>query len=404
LYSLLGKQLREQFEGWKAAVFTGNHSVARSIDIKAKRSHTLFNGAIECRLLRFDVVPDQFDTPESRPSRDEKMAEARQRPGAEMFANRLRKNVKKMGDWAKREGIECYRVYDADMPEYSFAIDLYSADDKCVYVQEYEAPETIERGAASGRRLEALSVIPEVFGIPVERMFVRMRRQQKGASQYEKVDSEHEFVVVREGGYKFLVNFTDYLDTGLFLDHRLTRKRIGEMAKGKRFLNLFAYTGSATVYAAGGGASATTTIDMSNTYLDWATRNMSVNNFTGPEHEYVREDVIKWLTEQAARISNRTPQALKPYDLIFVDPPTFSRSKRMEDNFEVQGDHVKLLLLVGQLLAPGGSIVFSNNYTRFKLDAYGLKEFKIDDITRATIPKDFERNQKIHQCFVLTRS
>jgi 23S rRNA (guanine2445-N2)-methyltransferase / 23S rRNA (guanine2069-N7)-methyltransferase len=404
LYSLLGKQLREQFEGWKAAVFTGNHSVARSIDIKAKRSHTLFNGAIECRLLRFDVVPDQFDTPESRPSRDEKMAEARQRPGAEMFANRLRKNVKKMGDWAKREGIECYRVYDADMPEYSFAIDLYNADDKCVYVQEYEAPETIDRGAASARRLEALSVIPEVFGIPVERMFVRMRRQQKGASQYEKVDSEHEFVVVREGGYKFLVNFTDYLDTGLFLDHRLTRKRIGEMAKGKRFLNLFAYTGSATVYAAGGGASATTTIDMSNTYLDWATRNMSVNNFTGPEHEYVREDVIKWLTEQAARIFNRTPQALKPYDLIFVDPPTFSRSKRMEDNFEVQGDHVKLLLLVGQLLAPGGSIVFSNNYTRFKLDAYGLKDFKIDDITRATIPKDFERNQKIHQCFVLTRS
>jgi 23S rRNA (guanine2445-N2)-methyltransferase / 23S rRNA (guanine2069-N7)-methyltransferase len=235
------------------------------------------------------------------------------------------------------------------------------------------------------------------------------------------VDSEHEFVVVREGGHKFLVNFTDYLDTGLFLDHRLTRKRIGEMAKGKRFLNLFAYTGSATVYAAGGGASATTTIDMSNTYLDWATRNMSVNNFTGPEHEYVREDVIKWLTEQAARIAN--PQALtntdvgnaghvgniarpgpKPFDLIFVDPPTFSRSKRMEDNFEVQGDHVKLLLMVGKLLAPGGTIVFSNNYTRFKLDAYGLKEFKIDDITRATIPKDFERNQKIHQCFTLVRS
>jgi 23S rRNA (guanine2445-N2)-methyltransferase / 23S rRNA (guanine2069-N7)-methyltransferase len=406
LYSLLGKQLREQFEGWKAAVFTGNPSVARSIDIKAKRSHTLFNGAIECRLLRFDVVPDQFDTPESRPSRDEKMAEARQRPGAEMFANRLRKNVKKMGDWAKKEGIECYRVYDADMPEYSFAIDLYNADDKCVYVQEYEAPETIDRGAASARRLEALSVIPEVFGIPVERMFVRMRRQQKGASQYEKVDSEHEFVVVREDGYKFLVNFTDYLDTGLFLDHRITRKRIGEMAKGKRFLNLFAYTGSATVYAAGGGAIATTTIDMSNTYLDWATRNMSVNNFTGPEHEYVREDVIKWLTEQAAHIANPTPQVPRPklYDLIFVDPPTFSRSKRMEDNFEVQGDHVKLLQLVGKVLAPGGTIVFSNNYTRFKLDAFGLKEFKIDDITRATIPKDFERNQKIHQCFTLVRS
>jgi len=405
LYGLLGKQLREHFVGWKAAVFTGNPSVARSIDINAKRSHTLFNGAIECRLLRFDVQPGQFDTPESRPSRDEKLAEARQRPGAEMFANRLRKNLKKMGDWAKKEGIECYRVYDADMPEYSFAIDLYNTEDKCVYVQEYEAPETIERGAASGRRMEAFSVIPEVFGIPPERMFVRVRKQQKGAAQYEKIDHEHEFVVVREGGYKFLVNFTDYLDTGLFLDHRLTRKRIGEMAKGKRFLNLFAYTGSATVHAAGGGAISTTTVDMSNTYLDWAKRNMSINNLMGPEHEFVREDVLKWLSEQSERISNPAPQAPspKPYDLIFVDPPTFSRSKRMEDNFEVQGDHVKLLQLVGRLLAPGGAIVFSNNYTRFKLDAFGLKEFQIEDITRATIPKDFERNSKIHTCFVLTK-
>jgi 23S rRNA (guanine2445-N2)-methyltransferase / 23S rRNA (guanine2069-N7)-methyltransferase len=406
LYALLGKQLREHFIGWRAAVFTGNYKIAREIGLHAKRSHTLYNGAIECRLLRFEVLPEHFDTPESRPSRDDKLAEARQRPGAEMFANRLRKNVKKMGDWARKEGIECYRVYDADMPEYSFAIDLYNADEKCVYVQEYEAPESIERGAASMRRLEALSVIPEVFGIPAEGMFVRMRRQQKGASQYEKVDSEHEFVVVQESGYKFLVNFTDYLDTGLFLDHRLTRKRIGEMSKGKRFLNLFAYTGSATVYAAGGGAVATTTVDMSNTYLDWAKRNMNVNNFAGPQHEYVREDVIKWLTDQAANAADPAIRASRPrlYDLIFVDPPTFSRSKRMEDNFEVQGDHVKLLQLVGKVLAPGGTIVFSNNYTRFKLDAYGLKDFKIDDITRATIPKDFERNQKIHQCFTLVRS
>ena len=397
LYALLGKQLRDNFVGWRAVVFTGNYQIARVIGMHAKRSHTLFNGAIECRLLRFEVQPENFDTPESRPSRDEKLAEARQRPGAEMFANRLRKNVKKMGDWAKKEGVECYRVYDADMPEYSFAIDLYQADDKCVYVQEYEAPDTVERGAASMRRLEALSVIPEVFGIPAERMFVRTRRQQKDASQYEKVDQEHEFVVVREGGYKFLVNFTDYLDTGLFLDHRLTRKRIEEMAKGKRFLNLFAYTGSASVYAAGGGALSTTTVDMSNTYVDWAKRNMSINNLAGPEHGFVREDVLKWLAITAS-------EGKKQYDLIFVDPPTFSRSKRMEDNFEVQRDHVKLLKLVAQALAPGGAIVFSNNFTKFKLDRGALSEFTIEDISRATLPKDFERNPKIHCCYVLTRA
>jgi len=418
LYTLIGKVLREQFLGWRAVVFTGNPPVARAIGIHAKRSHTLLNGTIECRLLRFEVQPEHFDLPELRPTRDDKLAEARQRPGAVMFANRLRKNAKKWADWARKEKIECYRAYDADMPEYSFAIDVYDAEDRCVYVQEYEAPETIERSAASGRRLEALSVIPEVFGIASERMYVRMRRQQKGTAQYEKVDHEHEFQVVHEGGYKFLVNFTDYLDTGLFLDHRITRKRIGEMAKGKRFLNLFAYTGSASVYAAAGGAISTTTVDMSNTYIDWAKRNMAINQLTGPENSFVQADCLTWLSRQAASASApefvpspyrggapiaRTQQANK-YDLIFVDPPTFSRSKRMEDNFEVQGDHVKLLLLVGQLLAPGGTIVFSNNYTRFKIDAFGLKEFQIEDITRATIPKDFERSPKIHQCFVLNKA
>jgi 23S rRNA (guanine2445-N2)-methyltransferase / 23S rRNA (guanine2069-N7)-methyltransferase len=240
-------------------------------------------------------------------------------------------------------------------------------------------------------------------------MFVRTRRQQKEAGQYEKLDHEHEFVTVNEGPYKFLVNFTDYLDTGLFLDHRLTRQRIGAMATGKRFLNLFAYTGSASVYAAGGGAVASTTVDMSNTYLDWAKRNMFINKLAGPEHGFVREDVLKWLNDQIAKPSASdlqspasSPQP-KRFDLIFVDPPTFSRSKRMEDTFEVQRDHVKLLKLVGQLLVPGGAIVFSNNFTKFKLDREALGEFSIEDISKATLPKDFERNPKIHCCFVLTR-
>jgi 23S rRNA (guanine2445-N2)-methyltransferase / 23S rRNA (guanine2069-N7)-methyltransferase len=397
LYALLGKQLRENFVGWKAAVLTGNPPVARAIGIHAKRSHTLFNGAIECRLLRFDIDAKQFDTPESRPSRDDRLAEARQRPGAEMFANRLRKNVKKMSEWARKENIECYRVYDADMPEYSFAIDSYDVGgEQNIYVQEYAAPDTVERGAATMRRLEALSVIPEVFGVDAAKMHLRTRRQQKDAAQYEKLEHEHEFVVVRENAYQFLVNFTDYLDTGLFLDHRLTRRRVGELAKGRRFLNLFAYTGSATVYAAGSGATSTTTIDMSNTYIDWAKRNMAINHFAGPQHEFIQADCLKWLSDHAAKRERQ-------FDFIFVDPPTFSRSKRMEDTFEVQRDHVKLLNLVAQLLAPGGAILFSNNYTKFKLDREALKEFHLDDISRATLPKDFERNPKIHSCFLLKK-
>jgi 23S rRNA (guanine2445-N2)-methyltransferase / 23S rRNA (guanine2069-N7)-methyltransferase len=200
---------------------------------------------------------------------------------------------------------------------------------------------------------------------------------------------------VREGRYRLLVNFTDYLDTGLFLDHRITRTRLGEWAQGKRFLNLFAYTGAATVHAVGGGAVASTTVDMSNTYLDWALRNLELNNLRGPAHEFVQADCLAWLEAQTSRM--RPPA----YDLIFIDPPTHSRSKRMQRDFDVQLDHGWLLTTAAKLLAPGGKIVFSNNFQKFKLDGATLDGFEVDDITRATIPLDFARNPKIHACYVL---
>jgi len=379
-------------------VFTGNPPLARELQIVARRSHTLFNGAIECRLLRLDVEPDRFDLPEARPSMDEKLATARERPGAQMFANRLRKNFKTLAAWADKENTRCYRVYDADMPEYAFAIDMYgSANDPdlaWIYVQEYQAPESIDRDAARMRRLEALSVLPEVFAVPRERIHVRTRKQQKGSAQYEKLDERGEFCTVSESGYRLLVNFTDYLDTGLFLDHRPTRRKLGEWARGARFLNLFAYTGTATVYAAGGGASASTTVDMSKPYLDWAKRNLAINQLASPEHGFVHADCLQWLAE-AAEARKRE------YDLIFLDPPTFSRSKRMQDDFDVQRDHVKLIRLAATLLAPNGRLVFSNNYSRFKLDTAALPEFAIEDISRATIARDFERNPRIHQCFAI---
>jgi 23S rRNA (guanine2445-N2)-methyltransferase / 23S rRNA (guanine2069-N7)-methyltransferase len=306
-----------------------------------------------------------------------------------MFANRLRKDWKHFGRWAKRQEISCYRLYDADLHEYNLAIDVYEGKKRFVHVQEYEAPDTVEEHTAQKRLNQALTVIPLVLEIPPEQIFFKVRRRQKGRTQYEKLATTGEFHEVREGPCRLLVNFTDYLDTGLFLDHRLTRAMLGELARDKHFLNLFGYTGSATVHAALGGARSTTTVDMSWTYLDWARRNLELNGVTGPKHELVQADVLKWLKE---------PRSQK-YDLIFLDPPTFSRSKRMDDTLDIQRDHVGLIRDACALLAPGGVLIFSTNLRKFKLDRAALADLKIDDITRRTLPPDFERNPRIHQCF-----
>jgi 23S rRNA (guanine2445-N2)-methyltransferase / 23S rRNA (guanine2069-N7)-methyltransferase len=395
LYGALGRALIERFPGWEAGVFTGNPPLGRALRLRAYRSHTFFNGSIECRLLRFELNADSVE-PDDETARRNRLDAARSRPGAEMFANRLRKNVTRLQSWAKREDVACYRVYDADMPEYSFAIDIYGNDERWACVQEYAAPPTVSRDAARGRRDEVLSVLPEVLGLPQERIALRVRQRQRHGEQYEKVDSEQVFHTVREGRYRFLVNFTDYLDTGLFLDHRITRRRIGELATGRRFLNLFAYTGTATVHAAGGGATGSTTVDMSRTYLDWAKRNLDLNGLAGANHAFVQADCLAWLDEQGRPGGQR-------YGLVFVDPPTLSRSKRMEREFDVQRDHAQLLQRIGALLEPDGLILFSNNYQRFKLDAGALAAFEIKDLTRATIPEDFRRNAKIHVAYLLKR-
>jgi 23S rRNA (guanine2445-N2)-methyltransferase / 23S rRNA (guanine2069-N7)-methyltransferase len=394
LYASLGDRLLHCFPGWEAAVFTGDPPLGRALGLRAYRTHTFFNGALECRLLRFhlDESARQPDPAEVRAAR---LDAARDRPGSSMFANRLRKNYSKLGGWARRSEVACFRVYDADMPEYAFAIDVYGNDERWACVQEYAAPLTIAPEAARARRDEALAVIPQVLGIPPERMALRVRRRQKAGEQYQKLDAEAQFHVVREGRYRFLVNFTDYLDTGLFLDHRITRARLGAWADGKRFLNLFAYTGAATVHAVGGGAVASTTVDMSKTYLDWAWRNLELNGLRSPKHEFIQADCLAWLEAQSQQL--RPPE----YDLVFIDPPTHSRSKRMQREFDVQLDHGWLLGTAARLLAPGGTIVFSSNFQKFKLDDATLEQFEAEDITRATIPEDFARNPKIHVCYVL---
>ncbi|HEY3659378.1 MAG TPA: bifunctional 23S rRNA (guanine(2069)-N(7))-methyltransferase RlmK/23S rRNA (guanine(2445)-N(2))-methyltransferase RlmL [Steroidobacteraceae bacterium] len=388
LYSELGRTLREQFMGWQAAVLTGNPPLARNLGIYAKRTHRVYNGTIECRLLRFDLNPAS----EQRPA-EVVRADWSSRPGAQMFANRLRKNLKLFDAWALREHIECFRVYDADMPEYAFAIDLYGREGRHVHVQEYAPPKTVNQESARERRREVLAVLPEVLSVPLQHVHSRVRKPQKGSEQYEKRENVAERHVVREGGLKFWVNFRDYLDTGLFLDHRIMRQMLRDWAKDADFLNLFCYTGSATVYAAGGGARSTTSVDLSNTYLDWAHENLLLNGFGGAEHELFRADCLEWLESQAIW----GPR----FDLIFVDPPTFSNSKRMEGVLDVQRDHVGMIRRSLQLLRPGGRLVFSTNYTRFKLDSEALADLAIEDITARTIPKDFERHAKIHRCFVV---
>ncbi len=394
LYRLLGERLRAGYRGWEAAVFTGNPALGRELGINARRTHRMMNGPIEARLLRIAVEPADFVKPREpgRPPVVDAEA-ARARPGAQMFANRLKKNLDRISAWAKREQVSCFRVYDADMPEYAFAIDLYQSDPegsagRWLYVQEFAPPATVERDRARARREEAISVLPEVTGLPAGAIYWRTRRPQKGKAQYEAIADAGERVVVEEGGLRFLVNFTDYLDTGLFLDHRKTRARIGALATGKRFLNLFCYTGAATVHAAAGRAASTTSVDMSRTYLDWAKRNMAVNALAGP-HEFVQADCLAWLEEGGG----------VPWDLVFLDPPTFSNSKRMQREFDVQRDHAALIHAATGRLAPGGLLLFSTNFRKFRLDRESLAGLDVRDVTKATIPFDFSRDPKVHACF-----
>ena len=412
LYAELGGLLRQHFQGWKASVLTGNPEMAFKLGIRARKFYKLYNGAIECKLFNFEIDPERYFTPhedESGLSEETRKAKQLMRhaqklakkeetgPGAEMFANRLRKNLKNLGKWARQQGISCYRLYDADLPEYAVAVDVYQSDQTWLHVQEYEAPSTIDPVKAEHRLTEALSVMPQVLEIPPEQLILKIRRKQKGTAQYEKLADAARFHQVEEGGCRFWVNFEDYLDTGLFLDHRPTRLMIQSMAKDKHFLNLFAYTGTATVHAALGGASSTTSIDMSNTYMDWARQNLELNGIKGYHHELIQADCLAWLDAQLGKRGNL-------FDLIFLDPPTFSNSKRMGSAFDIQRDHVDMLHKTARLLTPNGKLIFSTNFRKFKLDGDALQGLAVEDISTKTIPKDFERNPRIHYCWIINKT
>lgn len=388
LYALLGERLRSHFPHWQAAVFTGGDSFGFALAMRATHKQTFYNGALKCELLHFKIEPSTFYRAAVTASHG--IAPVLEvSAGAQMFANRLRKNLKHLGRWARRNAIHCYRIYDADLPEYAVAVDLYG--DR-VHIQEYQAPTTIDERLAKRRIREVVTLIPELLPVESEHIYVKTRQRQRGSAQYDRQAQSGAFFEVEEGGLRFLVNLEDYLDSGLFLDHRQTRALLRQLAAGRDFLNLFAYTGSASVYAAAGGARSTTTVDMSATYCDWARKNMELNGFSKNEHRFVCDNCLTWLQQNSAR-----------YGLIFLDPPTFSNSKKMADCFDIQRDHVALIRSASRLLTDDGILIFSNNMRKFKMDRPALPELAIEDISAQTLPADFERNPRIHNCWKITR-
>lgn len=411
LYEQFGQTLRTHFVGWQAALIISNPELGFRLGIRSHKPITLFNGALECRLLRLTIEEKAFFIPKERTveQRVEQIIEAaaqineaveiKDKTPAEpapMFANRLQKNLKKLSKWAKQNQVFAYRVYDADLPEYAVAVDIYHCNDKTwVNVQEYQSPKSVDQQKADSRLASLLAEIPSVLNVPKAQVLLKIRRKQRNTDQYEKQAESGIFHEINEGGCKLLVNFDDYLDTGIFLDHRPIRLEIQKEAKGKRFLNLFAYTGSATVHAAVGGATVTTTVDMSNTYLQWAKNNLALNATTG-RHEFIQADCVEWL-------ANEAKSASRQYDLIFLDPPTFSNSKKMDDVFDIQRDYIQLIQNSAKLLTPDGKLYFSTNFRKFKFDASEFDGLKITDITAQTIPEDFARDMKIHYCWQITK-
>ncbi|ALV92801.1 MULTISPECIES: bifunctional 23S rRNA (guanine(2069)-N(7))-methyltransferase RlmK/23S rRNA (guanine(2445)-N(2))-methyltransferase RlmL [Pantoea] len=377
LHSLLGRIMKQQFGGWNLSLFSASPELLSCLQLRADRQFKAKNGPLECVQKNYQLAANS----------GEGSAQI-----AEDFANRLRKNLKKLEKWARQSNIECYRLYDADLPEYNVAVDRYG---EWVVIQEYAPPKTVDANKARQRLFDVISATLSVLEIPANRLVMKTRERQKGKNQYQKLGEKGDFFEVQEFDARLLVNLTDYLDTGLFLDHRLARQMLGKMSAGKDFLNLFAYTGTASVHAGLGGAKTTTTVDMSRTYLEWAERNLRLNGLTGRQHRLMHADCLSWLRDSDEQ-----------FDLIFIDPPTFSNSKRMEEDFDVQRDHMMLMQNLKRLLRRGGTIMFSNNKRGFKMDLDGLARLGLQaqEITQKTLSQDFARNRQIHNCWLVSHA
>ncbi len=309
---------------------------------------------------------------------------------ANLFASRLSKRARHLRRFPTRRGITCYRIYERDIPEIPLVVDRYENN---LHITEYERPHDREPEEHS-HWLDLMSrTAGETLEIPLDNVFMKKRERQRGLKQHEKLAETDSRFEVTEGGLKFLVNLADYVDTGLFLDHRITRQMVREIAQDKHFLNLFCYTGAFTVYAAAGGAASTTSVDLSKRYLDWARANMRRNGFDGGEHQYVAGDAVSFV---------RDHKRGELYDLVVFDPPTYSNSKRTEEDWDVQADALPLLRELLTLVKPGGVIYFSNNFRKFKFDRAVFTATSIHEISNQTVPEDF-RNRRIHRCWRIVK-
>ncbi|MBF0691919.1 bifunctional 23S rRNA (guanine(2069)-N(7))-methyltransferase RlmK/23S rRNA (guanine(2445)-N(2))-methyltransferase RlmL [Providencia alcalifaciens] len=377
LHSQFGRVVKARFPGWRLSIFSASPELLSCLQLRSEREFKAKNGPLDCVQKNYQLA----ETP------SETVAEI-----SPDFANRLRKNQKKLAKWAKQQGVDCYRLYDADLPEYNVAVDIYGEK---VVVQEYAPPKTVDERKARQRLFDVITATMNVLGLTSNQLVLKTRQRQKGKQQYEKLAQKDDFFLVQEYNAKLLVNLTDYLDTGLFLDHRIARRMLGEMSRGKDFLNLFCYTGTATVHAGLGGAKSTTSVDMSRTYLEWAEKNLQANQLTGRQHRLMQADCLNWLAN-----------ADEQFDLIFIDPPTFSNSKRMDGTFDVQRDHVQLITHLKRMLRRGGTVMFSNNKRGFKMDLEALTELglKAQEITAKTLSEDFARNRQIHNCWLISHA
>ena len=384
-----GQTLKTQFLNWRLAILTANTDMLAMLKLSSFKRYKFKNGPLDCQLALYEVNDKQLAKDAVNPNTD--FGEQSDSD----FANRLTKNIKKFKGWIKAEQIECYRLYDADIPEYNVAVDVYG---DYVVVHEYSAPSTIDADKAAKRLQEVIYWTPKVLNIGTDKLVLKTRQKQKGANQYQKVDKSKQFIVVNEYGAKLKVNLWDYLDTGLFLDHRKTRQLVAKKAKNKSLLNMFAYTGSVSLQAALNGAASVTTVDMSNTYLSWAQDNFTLNKLVSHKYQFVQADCLQWLKDFDATKNS-------PFDVIFIDPPTFSNSKRMDESFDVQRDYISLITDALNALTPQGEIVFTNNKRNFKMDVEAMQSLglTVKPMTELTRDKDFARNKHIHNSWSLIR-
>lgn len=386
IFNGFGDRLSQDFYGWKVAILTSFSESIKEMQLRTTKRNKFYNGAIETILYQFDINEHAKFKHESQLKKNIRLAEISAQKSDEHidFGNKLQKNLKNLKPWLKQAGVECYRLYDADIPTFAVAVDMYGEH---VFLQEYRADATIDQNIAKQRFYQAIYQIHRTLGVKYENIHTRVRQRQKGKDQYQKENDKNNFHVISEFEAKFYVNFDDYLDTGIFLDHRKIRQLVAKASKNKSLLNLFSYTCTASVHAALKDAK-TTSVDMSNTYLEWGKNNFELNGLDHKKHEFIQADCIGWLKSNTQK-----------FDVIFLDPPTFSNSKRMDDILDVQRDHELLINLAMDSLKKDGVLYFSNNYRRFKMSEEIISKFNCENIDKKCLSRDFLSNKNIHNCW-----